>query len=374
MQLGNSKTINVRKSQIYLLVLVVLCTALLASCSFEGLFVFQNENNTVKGPVELSQKISEEAESGAEDTVLFLEDVTEEEIKGITENTGNFWGLPTGYTIIKADAGENTLKVRFYIERSNNYYVVKNFLSGEEIPEDQTEALEISEVLKSVIDTIVKDGMTNYEKEIAIHNWLVNEIEYDESIDAKTTDNGSYGAMVSKKTMCRGYAESMKLIAECTGLETELIVGNATDEKGNDVGHAWNLVNLDGKWYHLDATYDDPVDDNFDNIHYYYFNLNDTDMLKDHRWEAEYYPRCNNDSYMYYKKNSLYYADMEVLRNEVTDTLNYDKPKYIEVLVDVSSISDSQLGFIFNTTSVNSFTWSAQSSNPLVLTIMPDYE
>ena len=38
----------------------------------------------------------------------------------------------------------------------------------------------------------------------------------------------------------------------------------------DEIDHAWNLVELDGKWYHLDATWDDPMpDQGEDALHQY---------------------------------------------------------------------------------------------------------
>ncbi len=344
-----------------------------SSCSFDGIFEFQNENNTVTGTVELSDRISEDAKDGISETVLFVRDAGEDEVKNITDNMGLFWGSPTEYTILKADPEDNTLKIKFFIEKSNNYYVVNNYLNNEKIPEGNEEAKAISNELKSMMDEVIKDDMSDYEKELAIHDWLVSELEYDDSIDASSTDNGSYGGMVTKKTMCRGYAEAMKLISECCGLETKLIVGNAIDQDGKKVGHAWNQVKLDDKWYHMDATYDDPVGEDSDNIHHFYFNLNDTDIGKDHNWESDYFPVCDNDSYMYYKKNDLYYTNYGDFETGVKETIEYDKPDYVEVLLDADTVYESQLRFIFDISSVKSISWSTQSSNPVIVCITPDY-
>lgn len=367
---------NTRKSKavkIVLLMLIVCSLTLLSACSFEGFFEFQGDDNSVNGTVELSNKIDEEIQNGNSEIVLYVENSSEDDIKNITENMGLFWGQPTDYKILKAIADENTIKVKIYLEQNSNYYVVNNYINGEAIPEDQADALAISKELNSAIDDIIKENMSDYEKELAIHDWLVTEIEYGENLDASSKENSSYGAMVSKKTMCRGYAEAMKLFSECVGLKTELIVGTASDSNGDTVGHAWNQVEINDQWYHLDVTHDDPVNDENKNIHYYYFNLNDTDIKKDHQWNSDFFPVCDGDSYMYYKKNDLYYADLDQFRSEVGETFRYDKPKFVEVLVDTKTIYESQIRFIFNAAAIRSFDWATHSSSPVILTITPNY-
>lgn len=355
------------------LIMVTVIVTFFSSCSVLDILEFQNEDNTVNGTVELSDRISEEAKDGVEEVTLYVVGATEDDIKNITGNMGLFWGEPTEYTILKADADDDTIKVKFFIKKTNNYYAVKNYIEGAEIPESNKQAPAIVAELKTIIDKIIKDDMSDYDKELAIHDWLVKNVEYVEGLDPSSTENGSYGALVSKRTMCRGYAEAVKVISECCGLNTKLIVGDAVDQNGRTVGHAWNLVNLEDKWYHLDVTYDDPIGDKSKNIHHFYFNLSDTDISKDHTWEKDYFPSCDNDSYMYYKKNDLYYSNYDDFRSEVSDTIKYDKPKFLEVVLDAAKVSESQLRFIFNATSMNSFTWTTHSSNPIIVTIMPNY-
>lgn len=360
------------KMLLSLLLVTFLATGFCA-CSVLDVMEIKSDDNTVSGTIELSNRINEEAKSGVDEVILYIENATEDEIKNITGNMGMFWGTPTEYTILDSDSGDGTLKIKFFIEKSNNYYVVNKYLNGRDIPEKHTEAEAILKKVQIILKKIIKKDMTDYEKELAIHDWLVKKIQYDDSIDASSTENGSYGAMVEKKTMCRGYAESMKLLAECCGLKTQVIVGTAIDPDGHKIGHAWNLVKLEDQWYHLDVTYDDPVGDNGKDIHYYYFNLNDSDINKDHYWEKEYFPACNNDSYMYYKENGLYYTDHDAFQSSLKKMIENDRPSFTEVLLDEKKITESQLQFIFNTGSVKSLSWSTHSSDPVILTIIPNY-
>ena len=59
--------------------------------------------------------------------------------------------------------------------------------------------------------------------------------------------------------MCEGYARGFKYILDELGIPCVLISGTATNSNGETESHAWNYVELEGKWYAVDVTWDDPV-------------------------------------------------------------------------------------------------------------------
>ena len=61
--------------------------------------------------------------------------------------------------------------------------------------------------------------------------------------------------------VCQGYAETMKLFLDALGIENKLVYGT-----GGGISHVWNLLCLDGDWYHMDVTWDDPLLDGKDII------------------------------------------------------------------------------------------------------------
>ena len=83
-------------------------------------------------------------------------------------------------------------------------------------------------------------------------------------------------------------------MAKEVGISSILISGKATNSLGTG-GHAWNLVNVDGKLYHIDTTWDDPVSsDGRDLLRYKYFLIDDQTMSLNHIWERKNYPEANN--------------------------------------------------------------------------------
>ena len=115
----------------------------------------------------------------------------------------------------------------------------------------------ISQVQK-IADEIVSDATgTRYDKILYVHDWLVDNLEYDNNADNK--DN-IYGTFVNKRVVCEGYAEGLKYLLDKLNIPCVLVYGVGYDDKGNEEAHAWNYVQMeDGKWYAIDTTWDDPI-------------------------------------------------------------------------------------------------------------------
>lgn len=112
-------------------------------------------------------------------------------------------------------------------------------------------------VVQSILSNIT-DEMTDLEKIVYIHEWLVLNVEYDyENYQNGTIPRESYtayGALVNGVAVCQGYAEAYKDLLDRLGFENILV-------SSNYLNHVWNQVCLNGDWYYIDATWDDPVPD-----------------------------------------------------------------------------------------------------------------
>ena len=96
---------------------------------------------------------------------------------------------------------------------------------------------------------------TDLEKVFYVHEWLVQNIAYDREhlSDGVQDDHNLRGALLEGTAVCDGYAKTYALTLRKLG-----IIGVLVTSK--DIGHAWNMVELDGNWYQVDCTWDDPVD------------------------------------------------------------------------------------------------------------------
>lgn len=110
-----------------------------------------------------------------------------------------------------------------------------------------------------VIDEIITDGMNGYEKQLAVLNWIIMWAVYDPEFlsNAPTAspdpnNDNPYGVFFSRVGNCYGFTYTFQLFMELLGIES--IVVHGYDLTGGK--HAWNMVNLYGRWYAVDVTLD----------------------------------------------------------------------------------------------------------------------
>lgn len=169
-----------------------------------------------------------------------------------------------------------------------------------------TERFEVDEnVINSVLAQCINENMNEYEKVKSIHNYIVNTTVYDnynlENNSIPEIDYTAKGVLEKHKAVCRGYAEAFKLLMDKINIECKIITGFS-----NNISHAWNIVKIDGEWYEIDCTYDDPVnlegtEDN--TVKYNYFLITTEQMRIDHTPDSA-YPTCTSEKYMYLEKES----------------------------------------------------------------------
>ncbi|WP_026835221.1 transglutaminase domain-containing protein [Eubacterium xylanophilum] len=121
----------------------------------------------------------------------------------------------------------------------------------------------VNDNVKQILNDIGVDGLSNYEKVKAIHDYVCNLITY---VDDAENYSSMYKALTEGKGLCNSYAVCMyKLLVEA-GIPCKWVGGKAGTGRDSG-GHAWNIVALGDKWYNLDATWDDQEE----GINYDYF-------------------------------------------------------------------------------------------------------
>ncbi|NFV13853.1 DUF5050 domain-containing protein [Clostridium sporogenes] len=170
---------------------------------------------------------------------------------------------------------------------------------------------ELNNKVQSIIDNVIIQNMSEFEKEMAIHDYIVLNTKYDEeSSEAHISSElifTSYGCLVNKLAVCDGYAKAMQLILNKVGVHTIRVTGES-----NGIGHAWNIVRINGKNYQVDATWNDPVPDS-GYLRYNYFNMTDEDMAKDHKWVKSDFPVCNDNSFKYLHRANYVVKDLDYI-------------------------------------------------------------
>lgn len=150
-----------------------------------------------------------------------------------------------------------------------------------------------------VIRSVIRKDMTRYEKVKAVHNWMIRNVKYDyyrlKQGYIPRVSHTAKGALVKKVAVCDGYAHAFQMIMKKLKIPCRFVVGSS-----GGVGHAWNMVKLGGKWYHVDVTFDDPIINgrNTNTTPYYtYFLKSSSVMKKSHNWVKSKYPKCTSKKY-----------------------------------------------------------------------------
>ena len=196
-----------------------------------------------------------------------------------------------------------------------------------------------------VVDTLITSGMSDYDVVKALHDYLITHCDYDYRVDIGNMPFISHqaeGALLNGTAVCSGYAKAYEALLDAAGIPCETITGYAGGY------HAWNLVQVDGEWYHVDATWDDPTTRGGDYIRYTYFLKSDKVMVsRSHRdWEA-----LHNCTSTKYDDDLLDSADQEIADNrqeQVDAILALCAPSLANVptwtQAQLQALSDQQLG------------------------------
>ena len=146
------------------------------------------------------------------------------------------------------------VKYNVYINKGHKTnYLANGIFSKEDVEKYEAE---IEQVKNSILADV--SGKSDYEKIKIIHDYLIDTIEYDTTLLEDNIYN-MYGALVSKKSVCEGYAKAFQYLMNEIGIDNVIAIGTATNSNNQTENHAWNYVNLDGSWYAIDVTWDDPV-------------------------------------------------------------------------------------------------------------------
>jgi len=162
----------------------------------------------------------------------------------------------------------------------------EKYILREELIAKRLEAVR-SEVDKAL--ACITPKMSDLEKVLALHDWLVLHCEYDYGHyngDYFNEEAGTeYGALVEKMVVCAGYARTLDILLYQAGIKAYSISGDTSEGE-----HAWNLVYIDDNWYHVDATWNEMGDVNESaGIRYEYFLKSDEEFknLSHYEWEVE---------------------------------------------------------------------------------------
>ena len=131
------------------------------------------------------------------------------------------------------------------------------------------------EKIKSMLD----EDMTTVQKILTVHDYIVANYEYDMSVftDSANAIRTLDKMVEQKKGVCQGYSYLFKYVLDKLNAEYDLDIECVT-VPSTTCNHMWNKVKLDGEWYNIDVTHDDPTPNESANINHSHFLINDEEI------------------------------------------------------------------------------------------------
>ncbi|ATD54273.1 transglutaminase domain-containing protein [Clostridium chauvoei] len=229
-------------------------------------------------------------------------------------------------------------------------------------PTINTMKVELNDKVSYIKNNLINDSYSELKKEFIVHDYLTQNCTYDAENLSKNTvpaiSHTAYGALVNKVAVCDGYSKAAKLLLNECGVECGVIVSD-------QMHHAWNYVKIDGEYYQLDITWDDPVPES-NRLNYSYFNLTNAEMAKSHQWVQSDYPVGTSSRFGYLRTTPSYQL------TRLDDRLYYVNSKKLlssnlegeDIKTEVSKFTGSNLVGYDNYIYSTSYTWFVPAPEP----------
>lgn len=241
------------------------------------------------------------------------------------------------YKIIVSPNLDRIMKIRFYYGDDANLSTYQKRVND----------------LNAEINALVAqvEGMTEFEKALYIHDYIVLHSEYDMELleymeanncilpgEMRSEKYTEYSILVNGTGVCGSYALAYRAVLNAAGMECLYL-------SSRSMNHAWNLVKIDGNWYHVDCCWDDPVPDTYGRARRTYFLRTDKEImdLNHYSWTPGQYkatselfsdmPR-NYDMKQKYDDGKWYY---------LTGSTLYSSDEYGKNETEITSISASSI-------------------------------
>lgn len=166
-------------------------------------------------------------------------------------------------------------------------------------------------------------GKSPAEQELAIHDFILQNVRYDKL--KKPYSHEILGPLTQGVGVCEGIAKTVKALCDAAGLWCIVALCEANPEKGIRYRHAWNIVQLGGQYYHLDATFDNSLQCGA--VRYDYFNLDDSHIFRDHEPLVLPAPACTDGRAFYYRSVSL--TKLEDVEKRAAQALRKKQPTFL---------------------------------------------
>ena len=189
-----------------------------------------------------------------------------------------------------------------------------------------------------------------YDSVLQIHDIISRNIRYVAGDNPEL--HSIVGPLTKRMGVCEGYAKTLKYILDAMSIPSIVIVGSGYNQLANqEEPHAWNLVQIDGEWTHIDLTFDTTIREH-GVPRYDYFGLPNEEVLKDHKYDVSLYPEAKSKRLSYYERNGLVMRKKSSLNAFLMGSLQAGKKEIVFKLPDTASEANIEAQV---TSEINSF-------------------
>lgn len=207
----------------------------------------------------------------------------------------------------------SSFKYKYYQDSPNLIMMPEYLFEKSKIQEHQ-------KAMKARVEKLARPAQkfSEWEKEKYIHDFICENVRYDKL--KKPYSHEIIGPLGQGVGVCEGIAKSVKILCDALGIWCMIALCGNNPEKGIKYRHTWNVVRINGNYYHLDVTFDNSLSREKKNedpaemkekIRYDYFNLDDRALFRDHEPLIAPAPACTDGDHFYYREKKLSFTKME---------------------------------------------------------------
>ena len=200
----------------------------------------------------------------------------------------------------------SSYKYRYYKDSPNLIFIPEYLFDKKKICEHQ-------KAMTARVEKLIRPAqkLSEWEKEKYVHDFICENIRYDKL--KKSYSHEIIGPLGQGVGVCEGIAKAVKVLLDALGVWCVIAICGNNPEKGIKYRHTWNIVKIGGTYYHLDATFDNTLgkDRETSEIRYDYFNLDDSQIFRDHEPLIAPAPHCGDHEHFYYKEKKLSFTKKE---------------------------------------------------------------
>jgi transglutaminase-like putative cysteine protease len=251
------------------------------------------------------------------------------EVRGLTEDELNveLYGYFPSLTAYRWEAvtADGVTRVDYSVTYEMGYKIAHAWLSSDASRLDGREQEVFDAAIIAIAETGAAGTLDDYEKELAIHDYIVEHCAYDvDNYIANTVPEDAhtpYGVLINGRAVCGGYSSTFRMFMEMLGIQCDVVTGfaNGAEYSGE---HAWNRVRFHEQYYLVDITWDDPVSAEGENVlRHTYFNITDEKMGRTHTPSEPYTPECVFTEYNYFHVSNLVVTSQDDFNAKIVEAV-----------------------------------------------------